>query len=86
MNKEELSKLVAELLQDMGKEPMVKASDYKPTDPGPQPQDTHYRDGDFVEDVTKLDLRKLYLQEDVKDKDVIVIDDMIASGESCLES
>ena len=56
--------MVAEILQTMGKEPMVKGSDYKPTDPGPQPADSHYHDGDFVEDVTKLDLRKLYLVED----------------------
>ena len=55
--------MVAEILQTMGKEPMVKGSDYKPTDPGPQPVDTNYHDGDFVEDVTKLDLRKLYLVE-----------------------
>jgi len=61
MNKQELSAMVAEILQSMGREPTVKGSDYKPADPGPQPQDTHYHDGDFVEDVTKLDLRKLYL-------------------------
>ena len=61
MNKQELSALVAELLQTMGHEPQVKGSDYKPTDPGPQPVDTGLHDGDFVEDVTKLDLRKLYL-------------------------
>ena len=68
MNKEELSALVAEILQGMG-EPQVKGSDYKPTSPGPQPQDTHHRDGDFVEDVTELDLRKLYLVEDPADGD-----------------
>ena len=57
--------MVAEILQSMGKpEPMVKGSDYKPTDPGPQPVDTHHHDGDFVPDVTQLDLRKLYLVED----------------------
>ena len=61
MNKEELKALVAELLQNM--EPMVKGSDYKPRDPGPEQPDTHYHDGDFVEDVTELDLRKLYLVE-----------------------
>lgn len=63
MNKQELSALVAKILQDMGKEPQVKASDYKATVPDPKPAETNYRDGDFVEDVTKLDLRKLYLQE-----------------------
>ena len=67
MNKQELSAMVAEILQSMGKEPMVKGSDYKPTDPGPQPVDTHHTDGDFVEDVTELDLRKLYLVEDAAD-------------------
>ena len=68
MNKEELSALVAEILRGMG-EPQVKGSDYKPTDPGPQPRDTHHRDGDFVEDVTELDLRKLYMVEDPADGD-----------------
>ena len=67
MNKEELAKLVAELLQDMGKEPTVKASDYKPTEPNPQPAKEDHHSGDFVEDVSKLDLRKLYLQENAKD-------------------
>ena len=67
MNKQELSRMVAEILQSMGQEPMVKGSDYKPTDPGPQMADTHYADGDFVEDVTGLDLRKLYLVEKAKD-------------------
>ena len=65
MNKEELSRLVAELLQNM--EPTVKASDYKPTEPGPQPAAQHHSTGDFVEDVSKIDLRKLYLQEDPRD-------------------
>ena len=64
MNKEELSALVAEILGKMGQEPQVKGSDYKPRDPGPQPVDTHHHDGDFVADVTELDLRKLYLVED----------------------
>ena len=59
MNKQELTALVAEILGTM--EPQVKGSDYKPTNPGPQIRDTHYHDGDFVEDVSMLDLRKLYL-------------------------
>ena len=62
MNKQELTALVAEILGTM--EPQVKGSDYKPTNPGPQPVDTHFCDGDFVEDVSMLDLRKLYLVED----------------------
>ena len=64
MNKQELSAMVAEILQSMGKEPMVKGSDYKPADPGPRVKETNYQDGDFVEDITALDLRKLYLVED----------------------
>lgn len=65
MNKEELSRLVAELLQNM--EPTVKAGDYKPTQPGPAPSPEEHRPGDFVEDISRLDLRKLYLQKDPKD-------------------
>ena len=61
MNKQELTALVAEILGQMGNEPTVKGSDYKPTNPGPQAKDCHYSDGDFVEDVSTLDLRKLYL-------------------------
>ena len=67
MNKQELSAMVAEILQTMGKEPMVKASEYKPANPGPKAEDHHFHDGDFVEDVTALDLRKLYLVEDAAD-------------------
>ena len=69
MTKEELSSLVAEILGTMGKEPQVKASEYKPADPGPEPETTAFRDGDFVEDVSKLDLRKLYLTENPKDQE-----------------
>ncbi len=68
MNKEELSALVAEILAGMGTEPAVKG-EHPPADPGPQPADTHYHDGDFVPDVTELDLRKLYLVEDPADGD-----------------
>jgi len=64
MNKQELTAMVAQILEQMGKEPMVKGSDYKPTDPGPQQADHHHHDGDFVEDVSTLDLRKLYLVDD----------------------
>lgn len=55
--------MVAELLQEM-KEPPVKGADYKPTCPGPVAPPTAYNDGDFVPDVTALDLRKLYLVEE----------------------
>ena len=61
MNKEELSALIGEILAGMGKEPTVKASDYKATAPEPQPESTHFQAGDFVPDVTKLNLRELYL-------------------------
>lgn len=67
MNKEELSALVAEILGQM--EPAVKASDYRSTEPAPQPKDNHFHDGDFVEDVTALDLRKLYLTENPANKE-----------------
>ena len=55
--------MVAEILKTMGQEPTVKGSDYKPADPGPEAAPTGYKDGDFVEDVSALDLRKLYLTE-----------------------
>ena len=63
MNKQELSAMVAEILGQMGTEPMVKGSDYRPGTPGPEKRETHFHDGDFVPDVTALDLRKLYLVE-----------------------
>ncbi len=63
MNKQELQAMVAEILQSLGKEPMVKGSDYKPTVPQPEKTAGHFADGDFVPDVTELDLRKLYLVE-----------------------
>ena len=67
MNKQELSAMVAQILESMQAEPAVKASDYKPADPGPQPVETGYGDGDFVEDVSRLDLRKLYLVENAQE-------------------
>jgi len=68
MNKQELSAMVAEILRTMDiPEPQVKGSDYKPADPGPQPQPTPFQDGDFVPDVTALDLRKLYLVDDARE-------------------
>ncbi len=63
MNKQELAAMVAEILGSMDVEPMVKGSEYKPTSPGPERKDQGYGDGDFVPDVTALDLRKLYLVE-----------------------
>ncbi len=69
MNKQDLTALVAEILGQMGREPMVKGSDYRPKDPGPEQKDSGYHDGDFVPDVSALDLRKLYLVEGAKDPD-----------------
>ena len=63
MNKQELAAMVSELLKTIDIEPMVKGSDYKPANPGPEKKDTHFHDGNFVPDVTQLDLRKLYLVE-----------------------
>ena len=68
MNKQELSSLVAEILRTMDlPEPQVKGSDYKPANPGPEAKCEPFRDGDFVPDVTALDLRKLYLVEDASE-------------------
>ena len=69
MNKQELAAMVAEILGDLEQEPMVKGSDYRPADPGPQPEDSGYREGDFVPDVTKLDLRKLYLTDNPENRE-----------------
>ena len=63
MNKEELTAMVAEILAGMGREPAVKGADYRNTAPEPHRETPRYQDGDFVDDVTKLDLRKLYLVE-----------------------
>ena len=67
MNKEELTAMVAEILAGMGREPAVKGADYRNTAPEPHNQAPVYNDGDFVPDVTDLDLRKLYLVEDPAD-------------------
>ncbi len=69
MNKQDLTAMVAEILQSLGKEPTVKGSDYKPTVPRPEQADTHFDDGDFVPDVTALDLRRLYLVEKAENGD-----------------
>ena len=69
MNKQELSAMVAEILSTMDTPPMVKAGEYHPTAPQPEAKPTRYDDGDFVPDVTALDLRKLYLTENAADAD-----------------
>ncbi len=67
MNKDELRALIAELLKDA--EPMVKGGDYKPAAFEPERKETGYGDGDFVPDVTALDLRKLYLTEGAENEE-----------------
>ena len=69
MNKQELSAMVAQILAGMEGEPQVKGGDYRPTAPGPERQETAYAPGDFVPDVTELDLRKLYLTEAPQDRE-----------------
>ena len=59
MNKDELSALVAEILSGMGEAPQVKSDPYKAEKPGPQQRD----EGGSAEDVSAIDLRKLYLTE-----------------------
>ena len=70
MTKQELTNMVAEILSQIHgeTEPMVKASDYK-TVLYSEKKDSGYRDGDFVPDVTELDLRKLYLVENGADEE-----------------
>lgn len=63
MNKEELTQLISDLLQQMDGQPQVKGSEYKPQNAGPAPASGDYADGDFVRDVSALDLRKLYMVE-----------------------
>ena len=69
MNKQELAAMVVEILSTMGPQPMVKGSEYKPTVPQPEKTDEGFRDGDFVPDVTALDLRKLYLVEEPENQE-----------------
>lgn len=61
MNKEELSALVAQIIADLEQEPAVKAGNYKPRTPEPQIVEHHFHPGDFVPDVTELNLQELYL-------------------------
>ena len=68
MNKQELTAMVSEILAQMhGQEPQVKGGDYKPADSGPQRWEAEFQAGDFVPDVTEIDLRKLYLVENPAD-------------------
>ena len=65
MNKQELSAMIADILGSLNIEPMVKGSDYKPL--APQPEQKEWDADGFVEDVTKLNLRKLYLVDNPVD-------------------
>ncbi len=71
MNQEELKTMIAQLLREMtpGKEPMVKASEYRPTT---QEQERDTKTGTdsapMLEDISKIDLRKLYLVESPSDE------------------
>ena len=67
MNKEELTALVAEILGQLP--PPVKAGEYRATQPEQTKQSAAFDDGDFVPDITALDLRQLYLTENPADKD-----------------
>ena len=68
MNKQQLRELVEQLLTENTHGPEVKGGEYKPRDPGPQEHPPHQQPGDFVEDISQLDLRKLYLTENAKDQ------------------
>ncbi len=61
LNKQELMDLVAQILREEA--PPVKGADYHNTRPEPQRQEKDYAPGDFVPDVTDVDLRKLYLTQ-----------------------
>ena len=71
MTKQELTNMVAEILSQMHgqTQPKVKGSDYKTVLYQTDENAKQYHDGDFVPDVTLLDLRKLYLVEDAADAD-----------------
>ncbi len=68
MNKEELKQLISEMLNE--KEPMVKGSDYRPTEP--QPEQKGGKSEGFVPDVTDVDLRRLYLTEHPANRDAFL--------------
>ena len=62
MDKQELTSLVAEILSKMnGDQPQVKSSDYTTVVYQNDRPENVAQPGEFVEDVSKLDLRNLYL-------------------------
>lgn len=58
--------MVTQILKEMGPEPMVKG-EYLPGEPGARKEYPPQREGDFLPDVTQVDLRKLYLVEEPRD-------------------
>ena len=65
MDKQELTNLVAEILSQMnGDQPQVKSSDYKTV----VYNDDRPQSGEAVEDVSQIDLRKLYLVDEPADE------------------
>lgn len=69
MDKQELTSLVAEILSQMnGQQPQVKSSDYTTVVYNEDRPKDAAKPGEFVEDVSKLDLRKLYLVEGAADE------------------
>ena len=63
MNKQDLTQMIAQILEEMGQPPPGEGRGVSPGAPQPEAKPTPYGDGDFVPDVTELDLRKLYLTE-----------------------
>ena len=69
MDKQELTSLVAEILSQMnGEQPQVKSSDYTTVVYNDDRPKDAAQPGDFAEDVSKLDLRKLYLVNEPADE------------------
>ena len=68
MDTEELKTLIAQMLREMapGTEPAVKASEYKPTVPGPQEQPDA---GEVLDDIADIDLRRQYLVKNPADRE-----------------
>ena len=71
MTKQELTQMVAEILSQMHEEkmPMVKGSDYKTLVLEADKKTAPMGDDGFVPDITKIDLRKLYLTENAADEE-----------------
>ena len=69
MDKQELTSLVAEILSQMnGEQPQIKSSDYTTVVYNDDRPKDAAQPGDFAEDVSKLDLRKLYLVNEPADE------------------